>query len=316
MNIIYGICCAGIVLTVISLLNNMYYIIDENNFYHRQSMYWLSQVLALTGVLLNSIVIISYRKHFTRIEIFSLIIYIILPVIGIAIGMIWYGYVPVYITSTLIILFIFINMQAQQAKAAKEKELQLTQSRIAIMLSQIQPHFLYNSLTAIRELCLIDPKKAYETVDEFSTYLRGNLDSLSFKKPIPFEKELSHVKTYLSLEKKRFGDNLNIIYDINASLFLIPSLTLQPIVENAVRHGVTKREDGGTVTITTEETEAEAIITVTDDGIGFDPTLQKNMDRVGIANVRSRLSTMCDGILKISSEPGVGTTAVIIIIKE
>ena len=210
-----------------------------------------------------------------------------------------------------------LNAKKSDERQIDDLENKLIQNQISIMLSQIQPHFLYNSLTAIRELCLIDPKKAYETVDEFSTYLRGNLDSLSFKKPIPFEKELSHVKTYLSLEKKRFGDNLNIIYDINASLFLIPSLTLQPIVENAVRHGVTKREDGGTVTITTEETEAEAIITVTDDGVGFDPTLQKSNNRhVGIANVRSRLSTMCDGTLKISSEPGVGTTAVIIIVKD
>jgi len=209
-----------------------------------------------------------------------------------------------------------LNTKRKNEKQIDDLENELMQNQISIMLSQIQPHFLYNSLTAIRELCLIDPEKAYETIDEFSTYLRGNLDSLTIKKPVPFEKELSHVKTYLSLEKKRFGNNLTIIYEINAFYFTIPALTLQPIVENAVRHGVTKREDGGTVTITTEETETEAIITVKDDGIGFDMNNKKDArQRIGIENVRSRLATMCDGSLAITSEPDTGTTVVITIPK-
>jgi len=209
-----------------------------------------------------------------------------------------------------------LNAKRKNEKQIDNLESELIQNQISIMLSQIQPHFIYNSLTAIRELCLIDPKKAYETVDEFSTYLRGNLDSLTINKPIPFEKELSHVKTYLSLERKRFGDNLNIVYDINAFYFTIPALTLQPIVENAVRHGVTKREDGGTVMISTEETETEAIITVKDDGVGFDLSRHKDEYlRVGIENVRSRLTVMCGGSLQIDSKPGIGTTAVITIQK-
>jgi len=196
-------------------------------------------------------------------------------------------------------------------------ELEMVDSKILIMLSQIQPHFLYNSLTAIRELCHIDIEKAIETVDEFSSYLRGNLDSLVIKEPILFERELQHVKTYLSIEKKRFGDRLRIIYDIEASNFLIPALTLQPIVENAVKHGVTKRVEGGTVLIKAEESETEAVITVIDDGIGFDLITSKKGERtyIGIENVKSRLAAMCSGTLSIQSKPGIGTTAVITIPK-
>ena len=199
-----------------------------------------------------------------------------------------------------------------------ELELEVVESKISIMLSQIQPHFLFNSLTAIRELCYIDPETAIEALDEFSSYLRSNLDSLAIKKPIPFEHELRHVKTYLSLEKRRFGDKLKIIYDIRASNFLIPALTIQPIVENAVRHGVTKREEGGTVTIKVEESETEATITVTDDGIGFDSNTTKKGERIsiGVKNVRSRLASMCGGTITIKSEPGTGTTAVIVIPKD
>jgi len=191
-------------------------------------------------------------------------------------------------------------------------ETELTDSKIAILLSQIKPHFLYNSLLAIRELCLKDSKLASETVDEFSNYLRGNLDSLSITTPIPFDKELKHVQTYLSLEKKRFEEKLNIIYDISARDFLIPALTLQLLVENAVRHGITKMEEKGTVSIKTEENESVVTITVTDDGIGFNINeLNESNRHIGINNARNRLSAMCGGELLIHSEPGSGTTAVI-----
>ena len=195
-------------------------------------------------------------------------------------------------------------------------ELELVESKISILLSQIKPHFLYNSLIAIRELCLTDPKTASETVDEFSSFLRVNLDSLSINTPISFDKELKHVETYLSLEKKRFEERLNVVYNITVRDFLIPVLTLQLLVENAVLHGLTKREEGGTVTIETEENETDVIITVSDDGVGFELSkLSNSHNHIGIKNARDRLAAMCNGKLDIQSEPGVGTTAVITIPK-
>jgi len=162
------------------------------------------------------------------------------------------------------------HVRSMESKIAHLKR-DLTENRISIMLSQIRPHFLFNSLTAIQELCLIDPETASEAMGEFSHYLRGNIDSLSINKPVPFEKELHHVKMYLSLEKRRFSKKLNVVYDVLTSDFFLPALTLQPVVENAVRHGVVKRNEGGTVTIRSEKTETGIIITVTDDGAGFDP---------------------------------------------
>jgi len=216
-----------------------------------------------------------------------------------------------------LVALVFYIYHANHAKILQKKELELTQGRISVMLSQIRPHFLYNSLSAIRELCLIDPQVASQTVDEFAMYLRGNLDSLSITKPIPLDRELEHVETYLALEKKRFGDKLHIVHDITARDFLLPALTLQPLVENAVRHGVTKRTMGGTVTISTVETETDYVAVVSDNGIGFDPreTIQDGRNHVGIDNIRSRLASMCGGTLTIQSEPGIGTTAVIAIPK-
>lgn len=195
---------------------------------------------------------------------------------------------------------------------ARILENELIQSRISVMLSQIQPHFLYNSLNTIRYLCTEDPEQAEQAVIDFASFLRGNVDSLSSTGLITFEKELEHVKHYLSLEKIRFGNRVNVVYDIENCDFMIPPLTIQPIVENAVRYGVTKKEEGGIVTIKTSETEDEYIITVSDNGVGFNVDNIKTKDdkrtHVGIENVRKRLITQCNGSLDIQSIPNEGTT--------
>ena len=207
-----------------------------------------------------------------------------------------------------------------QASRADKIERELLQSKVSIMLSQIQPHFLYNTLVVIRQLCDIDPKTAKEAITEFAGYLRGNLDSLTLNTTISFEKEMEHVENYISLEKKRFGDKIDIDYDIEAFDFNVPSLTIQTIVENAVRHGITKRKEGGTVKITTRENAYNYTVEIMDNGIGTElskqsRTTEKDRSHVGIDNARKRIEIMCDGTLEISSTPNVGTTVLITIPK-
>ena len=218
----------------------------------------------------------------------------------------------------LFLTALFYIYRAKQSELFQEKELELSEGRMAIMLSQIQPHFLYNSFVAIKQLCDINPKAAKDAVTEFSDYLRGNLDSLTLKTLILFNKELKHIENYLALEKRRFGDKLKIVYDFKAQDFMLPALTLQPIVENAVRYGVTKKEEGGTVIIETSETETHILIKISDDGVGFnlEEVKQDGRSHIGIENVRNRLSAMCNGTLRIESEIDVGTTATISIPKE
>lgn len=206
----------------------------------------------------------------------------------------------------------------EQEKRIKQQEEKLASSRISVMLSQIQPHFLYNSLNTIYHLCDKNPTMAKKTISDFSDYLRGNLDSLRRNTPIEFEKELEHVKIYLSLEKMRFDDELNIVYDIETTSFLIPALTVQPMVENAVKHGLNKSEHGGTVIISTKEYQDRYEVVVSDDGVGFDLEETKNDGRshIGIENVRERLWEMSHATLDINSEKGKGTKVVIRIPKE
>ena len=213
---------------------------------------------------------------------------------------------------------ILLENAQERIRQGEQVERELAQSRISIMLSQIQPHFLYNTLSAIAYLCDKNPKLARKATEEFAQYLRGNMDSLKQRAPVPFTAELRHLEIYLSLEKLRFEDELNIVYDIQAKDFMLPSLTVQPLVENAVKYGVGKAEDGGTVTISTRECEDHYEIVVDDDGVGYDPYVKQDDGRthIGIDNVKSRLWSMSKGTLEIVSRKGAGTTATIRLPKE
>lgn len=208
-----------------------------------------------------------------------------------------------------------VRQSLENEKRVLALERELSQSRISIMLSQIQPHFLYNSLVGIKQLCDSAPEKASDALEHFSYYLRGNLDSLSNAGLIPFAKELEHIEDYLYLEKMRYEERIRIQWEINYRDFMLPPLTLQPIVENAVRHGLTQKEHGGNLTIRSEHTEDQVMITVLDDGVGFhmDDPVEDGRSHIGIENVRNRLQELCGGTLTVKSESGVGTEVQVIL---
>ncbi|MDO4732579.1 MAG: histidine kinase [Bacillota bacterium] len=201
---------------------------------------------------------------------------------------------------------------------ARKLEMELQNSRIAIMLSQIKPHFLHNSLAVIQELCHEDPLAAEDAIGIFAEYLKGNMRALESDGLIWFKEELSHTKCYLDIEKMRFGDQLCVKLNTQKMHFRIPSLTLQPIVENAVRHGARKNENGGFVSVSTVEHTDHFEVLVEDDGPGFDPEqpLDDGNLHLGIRNVQERLRRMCGGELRIESDPSGGTRVHIILPKE
>ena len=207
--------------------------------------------------------------------------------------------------------------RAEKERARAEKE--LYEANVSIMVSQIQPHFMYNALTSIAMLCTIDPERAQEATITFSKYLRGNMDSLKQTKPVPFDHELEHLKKYLYIEKLRFANKLNIEYEIGPTNFKVPQLSIQPLVENAVKHGVGMKKKGGTVKIATRETETAFEVIISDDGVGFDvnaPRKEDGRSHVGMENTRTRLKELCGGEVRIESTVGEGTTATVILPKE
>ena len=199
-----------------------------------------------------------------------------------------------------------------------EKEVELSESRIDLMVSQIQPHFLYNVITSIMAICMQSSEKAIAALADFADYLRGNLDSLQSEKMIAFSKELHHIESYMRLEALRFADKLNIEYDIEVKDFLVPTLAVQPLMENAVKHGVGQKEEGGTVRLITRELGDHILIIVEDTGVGFDPAKKKDDGRshLGLENVKRRISVMSKGEMDIVSHAGQGTTITLKLPKE
>ena len=227
----------------------------------------------------------------------------------------------IFIITFVVIYFEKISRIFNTALKTAEIERELELANTSLMISQIQPHFLYNALNTIKYLIKRDPKSAEKAVISFSRYLRGNMDSITKKEPIPFAEELEHTKNYCDIELLRFGDKLNIIYDTPVTSFSLPALSVQPIVENAIKHGVTKKPEGGTVTVTTSENEYYYLIKVQDDGVGFDVdnpdlTPSDTHAHIGVNNVRERLTNMVNAEFIIESQIDVGTCVTIKIPKK
>ncbi|MCR5784726.1 MAG: histidine kinase [Eubacterium sp.] len=209
----------------------------------------------------------------------------------------------------------YIGMQ--RARAAEKLENELKQNKIAMMLSQIQPHFMNNAIASVQMLCKEDPDKAYEALGHFAKFLRGNMNSITSSDLVSYENELDYVKNYVYLQQLRYEDDLKVIYKTEFDNFFIPALSVQPLVENAIRYGVAKKPGVGTVIIHSWKETSGVYICVEDDGVGFDESQLLNDDsythrfHVGTTNVRNRLKAQCGGTLTVESVLGEGTKATI-----
>lgn len=200
---------------------------------------------------------------------------------------------------------------AEQNRELAEKEHRLTDSRIKVMMSQIRSHFIFNVLATISTYCKIDPKKADKALVCFSRYLRRNISIIEEDKLIDFSVELEQLEDYVALEQLRFAEKITFEKDITTTSFQIPPLTVQPLVENAIKHGILEHGKSGTIFLHTERKGNMVFVTVKDNGVGFMPEMLEKTDSVGIRNVRYRLENMTGGKLIIESVPGEGTTVTI-----
>ena len=302
---IFRILC---VLSIIFCLGNAFFeysfYVDAAGHYEHSGntmmgvLYLLYPMLALFAVVLMAF----FAKTSAKVSRVAFLIYTLFPVAGLVIDYVFHGISVTCAGFTVSIVAIYTSIYLTRQK-------QLEAQKNALMLSQINPHFVYNTLSTIAAMCDSSPTQAkYLTID-FSQYLRKNINSLSAESLIPFEQEMEHVACYLKIEKARFRDRLNVIYSVQCKDFSIPPLSVQPIVENAVKHGITKRADGGTIKITTYDADEIYIVEIIDDGVGFDT--ENTEMHVGIRNVRNRIRSNCRGEMSIKSTPGIGTRVTI-----
>ena len=300
---------------IITPFTGFYYIITEENRYQYGTGILCSYLLPVYVYGIITILTLQFRNVLRPRIIAILLSYVLIPIWGQIFQISFYGVISINPFITLSIVFMFFNIQLDKDIQHKKDKEQLEEANLKIMLNQIQPHFLYNTLAAIRGLCETNPTMAKELINDFTIFLRANMDSLTNNRLIPFEQELLHVKSYLNLVQQLYGEQLKVEYHIQTTNFFVPTLSLQPIVENAVLKGIRKNKNGGTILICTEEHMEYVIILISDNGTGFDMSVLTEQGHLGIQNVKKRLLAMCNGTLIIDSVLGKGTTVSITIPK-
>ncbi|MDO5331525.1 MAG: histidine kinase [Bacillota bacterium] len=300
---------------------NWFYSISSNGVIEHGNLFWLSVAFPVLILLFNFVFMLTCKKEMVRNQLFAWLSYEMFPfvvwVVYAITGTFYEAAIFTAISLSLLLLYGHIHLGSIIDGIVTEN--QLNKSQMKLMVSQIQPHFMYNALNSIYVLIDKDKDQAQEAVAMFSDYLRQNINSLKSDQPVAFEEELEHTKAYIYLEQIRFGDKLKVLYNIKATDFKIPPLSVQPLVENAIKHGISKKPGGGTVEITSREDDKNYVVEIIDNGLGFNAGEFSSNDKhthIGLFNVNSRLVNMVNGNLTVKSQHGVGTVCTITIVKE
>ena len=307
--------CINAAIYLTAFFSDLSFSFSESGYFSRGPLAFSCHIISVLALLYLLYLTLSEFRRVPKRESVIPIINAALIVASIAVEMLFdpiphlVSYLTIAIVSCSLFYYIWLHMQFVR----EHERALMAEQRIQIMMTQIQPHFLYNTLSTIQALCRTDPEKAFTVTERFGTYLRQNIDSLSQPNLIPVEKELEHTKIYTEIECVRF-DNIIVEYDTPETGFSIPALTIQPLVENAIRHGVRIR-DKGIVKVATAKVDGGYQIVIEDNGKGFDTSLIKNdnSEHIGICNVKERLASMVGGRLDIESIEDVGTKITIII---
>ena len=311
----WGIFVFGALLLIVNAIYPfIFYVDDVGRFVRMPYFFWVPSLIGFTGILTTLAVALKYSKYMMPIERAAVVSFQVLPMAGIIIKL-FYPETP-FVTIAIVVssIILFVSYEASYVQFLVEQEQKLSEAKLKLVNQQMKPHFIFNTLTLIRYQCLTAPNDAAQTVSEFSNYLRSITDYLTEEDCISVETELDIVKNYLNIQSKRFGDGIKVEYDIEETDFDVPPFSIQTLAENAVHHGFKSGQgDKGLIKVSTKREKNKRIVTVEDNGAGFDVREMEKKGSVGIKNTRNRVKIMCGGELTIESEPGKGTRAVIII---
>ncbi len=210
-------------------------------------------------------------------------------------------------------LSMFVIILYDQIEQYVGQQREIANQRASIMVLQMRPHFIYNAMMSIYYLCAQNPKKAQEVTLDFTTYLRKNFTAIASEDTIPFSDELEHTRAYLAIEQVQFEDSLLVEYDTPHKNFRLPPLTLQPVVENAIKHGMDPEHAPLCISIQTRQTDSGNEIVVADNGSGFEFDDDDSKMHTALKNIRQRLEMMCGGKMTISPREGGGTIVTVTI---
>ena len=297
---------AFLILLIASQFTDAFYYVTADNKFFRGTLYSASLAPIAVILILNVIAVVRRRNKLSKKYFIGLLVYLIPMMITMTIHLFFEIEVFVVAGMALLAIIMYALILSDNVEQYMRGQHEIAHQKASIMVLQMRPHFIYNSMMGIYYLCDQDAKKAKQVTLDFTTYLRKNFAAIASEESIPFTEELEHTRAYLAVEQAQFEDSLFVNFDTPVTLFRIPPLTLQPIVENAVVHGLRQSKAPIHISVTTREIASTIEITVEDDGPGFTPT-DNDEPHIALNNIRGRLEMMCHGTIAISPRDGGGT---------
>ena len=300
------------VLLSVTQFTDFIYYFEPDNVYHRGPWYPVLLVPPVLIMAVNLIALLRRKQRLTARQFNAFLVYILLPASAMVVQMLFFGLPFIVFASALAAGGMFLLILRDQSEQQMRQQRELARQRASILVLQMRPHFIYNVMMSIYYLCKQDADKAQQVILDFTSYLRQNFTAIAREDTVPFTEELEHTRAYLAVEQVRFEGKLFVTFDTPHTQFHIPPLTLQPIVENAVKHGVDPELDPLRITISTRATPQGSLITVADNGPGF-TTADNDQSHVALHNIHERLESMLGGYMSIVSPPGGGTEVTVFV---
>ena len=300
-------------LIVAQFTDVFYYVTPDNRFFYGP-LYKLSLVPLILIMILNIVGVIIRRKKLSNKYLVALLVYLIPMTAAIIVQMFINVELFVVFGMALFAIIMFVLILSDNMEQYMRQQQEIANQRANVMVLQMRPHFIYNTMMTIYCLCKQDADKARQVTLDFTDYLRNNFSAIASENPVPFADELKHSQAYLAVEQAQHEDNLFTNFDTPHILFRVPPLTLQPLVENAVKHGMKLEGAPLHIYVKTRKTNSGSEIVVENDGPGFNPA-DDNKPHIALNNIRQRLEMMCKGTLKITPRDGGGTVVTVFIPK-
>ncbi len=302
--------CAFFFILIAAQFTDAFYYITYNsqeNLFVRGPWLPLLPVPMIVMMILNIAGVIKRRKKLSKRYFIAVLVYL-LPMTT-ALFVYLFNDLAIFIIfgMALFALVMFGLILSDNMEHFIQQQREIANQRADVMVLQMRPHFIYNTMMGIYYLCDQDPAKAKQVTLDFTSYLRKNFTAIASEDAVPFKNELEHTRAYLAVEQAQFEDSLFVSFNTPHTMFRVPPLTLQPIVENAVKHGMSASSDPIHIFVVTRQTDTANEIIVEDDGPGFE-SVDNNEPHIALNNIRQRLEMMCKGKLEITTREGGGTS--------
>lgn len=297
-------------LVIAQFTDVIYYVTPDNRFFYGP-LYKLSLVPLVLIMLLNIVGVVVRRKIISKKHFAALLIYLFPMTAAVILHMFISAELFVVFGMALFAMIMFGLILSDNMEQYANQQRQIARQSASVMALRMRPHFIYNTMTTIYYLCKQDADKAQQVTMDFIDYLRQNFNAIASEDAVPFADELRHTQSYLAVEKAQHENSLFVEYDTPFTHFRLPPLTLQPLVENAVKHAIDPDAGPLTVSVRTRQTDAGIFITVEDNGKGFD-TSDRSKPRPALDNIENRLRQLYGGTMKIESAPGKTTVTIFI----